>query len=133
MAVFVSVAIPKPVGLYPLNKAFGAKDAGPNGENGVTSNVDFATGPDGKDNVTVINFSKIAFIFPRQVIGLFKSRATLSTNGRTSKNLFNPFSAGWKYFFRRHDRFIWSYAHASATTIGSLNATTFVIVYVKPW
>lgn len=52
MAVFVSVAIPKPVGLYPLNKAFGAKDAGPNGENGVTSNVDFATGPDGKDNVT---------------------------------------------------------------------------------
>ncbi|XP_067038773.1 uncharacterized protein [Acropora muricata] len=39
-------AIPKPVGLYPLNKAFGAKDAGPNGENGVTSNVDFATGPD---------------------------------------------------------------------------------------
>ncbi|XP_074615208.1 uncharacterized protein LOC141874734 isoform X6 [Acropora palmata] len=39
-------AIPKPVGLYPLNKGFGAKDAGPNGENGVTSNVDFATGPD---------------------------------------------------------------------------------------
>ena len=66
--------------MYPLNKAFGAKDAGPNGENGVTSNVDFATGPDGKDNVTVINVSKIAFIFPRQVIGLFKSRATLSTN-----------------------------------------------------
>ena len=41
-------AIPKPVGLYPLNKAFGAKDAGPNHENGVLSNVDLAAGPDGK-------------------------------------------------------------------------------------
>ena len=69
--------------MYPLNKAFGAKDAGPNGENGVTSNVDLATGPDGKDNVTVINFRKITFILPNQVIGSFKSRVTLSTNGRT--------------------------------------------------
>lgn len=39
-------AIPKPVGLYPLNKAFGAKDAGPNHENGILSNVDLSTGPD---------------------------------------------------------------------------------------
>ncbi|XP_078359624.1 uncharacterized protein LOC144644082 isoform X3 [Oculina patagonica] len=38
-------AIPKPVGLYPLNKAFGAKDAGPSHENGVLSNVDLGTGP----------------------------------------------------------------------------------------
>ncbi|XP_068744169.1 uncharacterized protein [Montipora capricornis] len=39
-------AIPKPVGLYPLNKAFGANDAGPNNENGVLSNVELSTGPD---------------------------------------------------------------------------------------
>lgn len=45
-------AIPKPVGLYPLNKAFGGKDAGPNHENGVLSNVDLATGPNGKDYST---------------------------------------------------------------------------------
>ena len=44
----VFVAIPKPVGLYPLNKAFGAKDAGPNKENGMLSNVELSTGPDGK-------------------------------------------------------------------------------------
>ena len=103
MAVFVSVAIPKPVGLYPLNKAFGAKDAGPNGENGVTSNVDFATGPDGKVNVTVINVSKIAFIFPRQVIGLFKSRATLSTNvAEHLKTYLTPLVLVESIFFRRH-------------------------------
>ena len=42
------LAIPKPVGLYPLNKGFGAKDAGPNKENGVLSNVELSTGPDGK-------------------------------------------------------------------------------------
>lgn len=42
------LAIPKPVGLYPLNKGFGAKDAGPNKENGVLSNVELSTGPDGR-------------------------------------------------------------------------------------
>lgn len=54
-SIFLSkmfAAIPKPVGLYPLNKAFGGKDAGPNHENGVLSNVDLATGPDGKDYST---------------------------------------------------------------------------------
>lgn len=48
MFVVIFAAIPKPVGLYPLNKAFGAKDAGPNHENGVLSNVDLSTDPDGK-------------------------------------------------------------------------------------
>ncbi|XP_022799604.1 uncharacterized protein LOC111337536 isoform X3 [Stylophora pistillata] len=43
-------AIPKPVGLYPLNKEFGSKDAGPNHENGVLSNVELASGPDGHDD-----------------------------------------------------------------------------------
>ncbi|XP_027047022.1 uncharacterized protein LOC113674731 isoform X3 [Pocillopora damicornis] len=43
-------AIPKPVGLYPLNKAFGSKDAGPNHENGVLSNVELASGPDGLED-----------------------------------------------------------------------------------
>ena len=45
---FSVLAIPKPVGLYPLNKAFGGKDAGPNNENGVISNVDLSTGPNGE-------------------------------------------------------------------------------------
>ena len=47
--VVMFAAIPKPVGLYPLSKAFGANDAGPNHENGVLSNVDLSTGPDGRD------------------------------------------------------------------------------------
>ena len=47
--VVMFAAIPKPVGLYPLSKAFGANDAGPNHEDGVLSNVDLSTGPDGRD------------------------------------------------------------------------------------
>lgn len=63
-------AIPKPVGLYPLNKAFGSKDAGPNHENGVLSNVELASGPDGK--------SALIAQFMIMMYGFYVYRLTIS-------------------------------------------------------
>lgn len=45
--VFVLLALPKPVGLFPLDKTFGGKDV-VNQENVVLKHVQLTTGPDGK-------------------------------------------------------------------------------------
>ena len=42
------LALPKPVGLFPLDKTFGGKDV-VNQENVVLQHVKLTTGPDGKD------------------------------------------------------------------------------------
>ena len=42
------LALPKPVGLFPLDKTFGGKDV-VNQENVVLKNVQLTTGPDGMD------------------------------------------------------------------------------------
>jgi hypothetical protein len=44
------LALPKPVGLFPLDKTFGGKDV-VNQENVVLKNVHLTTGPDGKDQI----------------------------------------------------------------------------------
>lgn len=44
---FVLLALPKPVGLFPLDKTFGGKDV-VNQENVVLKHVQLTTGPDGK-------------------------------------------------------------------------------------
>ena len=46
-------AIPKPVGLYPLNSLYAGKDASGNNENGVLSNVELSTGPNGKQGFRI--------------------------------------------------------------------------------
>ena len=45
--LFCTLALPKPVGLFPLDKTFGGKDV-VNKEDGVLKHVQLTTGPDGK-------------------------------------------------------------------------------------
>lgn len=45
--LFCILALPKPVGLFPLDKTFGGKDV-VNKENGLLKNVQLTNGPDGK-------------------------------------------------------------------------------------
>lgn len=56
--------------MYPLNKAFGSKDAGPNHENGVLSNVELASGPDGE--------SALIAQFMIMMYGFYVYRLTIS-------------------------------------------------------